>query len=124
LFDLSGQTAASLTATTLDPDQVAAANGSSNGNLLSMANLRSPAGGEAGWAALAASQSQATSAARAQDAAASTRRDGAQSARADVSAVDLDHEAAELIRFQQAYQGSARVLQVARETMQSILNAF
>jgi flagellar hook-associated protein 1 len=125
LFNLSGGTASSLTAISLDPDQVAAANSDGgNGNLLSMASLRGPTGGEAGWAALAASQSQAVASARAQDAAASTRRDGAQSARADVSAVDLDHEAAELLRFQQAYQGSARVLQVARETMQAILNAF
>ncbi len=125
LFDMSGGTAASLMAVSLDPDQVAAANSSGrNGNFLSLLGLRSPSGAEAGWAALTASQSQATASARAQDAAASTRRDGAQSARADVSAVDLDHEAAQLLRFQQAYQGSARVLQVARETMQTILNAF
>ncbi len=125
LFDISGGTAAALQATALDPDQVAAADGSAaNGNALSLSGLRGANGAEANWAALSASQAQATASARAQDAAASTRRDGAQSARADISAVDLDHEAAELLRFQQAYQGSARVLQVARETMQSILNAL
>jgi flagellar hook-associated protein 1 len=125
LFDVIGGTAASMAALSRNPDQVATANSSGgNGNLLTLSSLRGPNGGEAGWAALAASQSQATAGARAQDAAASNRRDGAQSARVDVSSVDLDHEAAELLRFQQAYQGSARVLQVARETMQSILNAF
>ncbi len=125
LFDISGASAATIAAIALDPSQVAAADTSSaNGNLLALSGLRGASGTEAAWAALAASQSQATASARAQDSAASTRRDGAQSARADVSAVDLDHEAAELLRFQQAYQGSARVLQVARETMQSILNAF
>ena len=46
---------------------------------------------------------------------------GAVAARDAVSAVDLDAEAVELLRFQQAYQASARVIQVARETMQSIL---
>jgi flagellar hook-associated protein 1 len=125
LFDTSGATAASLRALGLEPEQVAAADGSTrNGNLLSMAGLRGASGTEAGWADFAASQAQATAAARAQDAAAASRRDGAQSARADVSAVDLDQEAGELLRFQQAYQGAARVLQVARETMQSILNAL
>ncbi|HVF92727.1 MAG TPA: flagellar hook-associated protein FlgK [Sphingomonas sp.] len=49
-------------------------------------------------------------------------RDGAIAARDAVSAVDLDNEAVELLRFQQAYQASARVIQVARETMQSILD--
>lgn len=48
-------------------------------------------------------------------------RDGALAARDAVSSVDLDNEAVELLRFQQAYQASARVIQVARETMQSIL---
>ena len=49
-------------------------------------------------------------------------RDGAIAARNAISAVDLDNEAVELLRFQQAYQASARVIQVARETMQSILD--
>jgi flagellar hook assembly protein FlgD len=70
------------------------------------------------------SQAQAAAAARAQDAAATTRREGAFAARDSVSEVDLDHEAAELLRFQQAYEGAARIIQVARETMQSILSVF
>jgi flagellar hook-associated protein 1 FlgK len=45
-------------------------------------------------------------------------------ARDHVSGVDLDHETADLVRFQQAYEGSARVIQVARETFQSILSAI
>lgn len=48
-------------------------------------------------------------------------RDGAIASRDVVSAVDLDTEAVDLIRFQQAYQASSRVIQVARETFQSIL---
>lgn len=48
-------------------------------------------------------------------------RDGAAAARDAVSGVDLDQEAVDLIRFQQAYQASSRVIQIARETLQSIL---
>jgi len=48
-------------------------------------------------------------------------RDAAVSARDSVSGVSVDEEAVDLMRFQQAYQASARVIQVARETLQSIL---
>ncbi len=121
----AGSGAGAITAIALTPADVAAADASSaNGNMLSLGNLRGPGGGEAGWAAFVSGQAQATAAARAQDAAATTRREGAFAARDDVSEVDLDHEAAELLRFQQAYEGAARVIQVARETMQSILSVF
>ncbi|OYY90418.1 MAG: flagellar hook-associated protein FlgK [Sphingomonas sp. 28-66-16] len=49
-------------------------------------------------------------------------RDGAVAARDQVSGVNLDQEAVDLLRFQQAYQASSRVIQVARETLQSILD--
>ncbi len=121
----AGSGAATIIATALTPDDVAAADTiSANGNMLGFASLRGPSGTEAGWAALVSSQAQATAAARAQDAAATTRREGAFAARDDISQVDLDHEAADLLRFQQAYEGAARVIQVARETMQSILSVF
>lgn len=38
--------------------------------------------------------------------------------------VNLDEETANLVKFQHAYAASAKVLQVADETMQSILNTF
>ena len=60
---------------------------------------------------------------RAQDAAATTRRDAASAARSAVSEIDLDREAADLLRFQQAYSAAARTIQVARDTMQALLNA-
>jgi flagellar hook-associated protein 1 len=120
-----GSGAADIAAIELAPSDVAAADGASaNGNILSFANARGPGGVEAGWANLVALQSQATAASRAQDAAATSRRDGAFNARDDVSAVDLDHEAGELLRYQQAYEGAARTIQVARETLQTILNIF
>ena len=42
-------------------------------------------------------------------------------ARDRVSGVSLDEEAAELIRFQQAYQASAKSMQVATELFNTIL---
>jgi flagellar hook-associated protein 1 len=116
--------AASIAAFALTTAEVAAADATSaNGNMLSFASLRGPNGTEAGWAQIVNLQAQTTANARSQDAAAGTRRDIAFDARDAVSAVDLDQEAAELLRFQQVYEGAARVIQVARETMQSILNA-
>lgn len=47
--------------------------------------------------------------------------DGAVSARDSVSGVDLDSEAVDLMRFQQAYQASSRVIQTARDILQTIL---
>jgi flagellar hook-associated protein 1 FlgK len=125
LYALGSAGAATIALFALTPANVAAADaGSANGNLLAFSNLRGSSGIEAGWAALVAAQSQSVSTARAEDAAASSRRDGAFAARSDVSGIDLDQEAADLLRFQQAYEGSARVIQVARDTLQSILNIF
>jgi flagellar hook-associated protein 1 len=120
-----GGGAAALTAAALLPSDVAAADGSgSNGNMLAFNNLRGSTGIEQNVSAMVASQAQAAAAARAQEAAASTRRDGAFAARDAIGAVDLDREAADLLRFQQAYEAAARTIQVARETMQTMLNIF
>lgn len=120
-----GGGAATLTAAALLPSDVAAADAlASNGNMLAFNNLRGAGGVEQGVAAMIAAQAQTTAAARAQEAAASTRRDGAFAARDAIGAVDLDREAAELLRFQQAYEAAARTIQIARETMQTMLNIF
>ncbi|MEM7209390.1 MAG: flagellar hook-associated protein FlgK [Pseudomonadota bacterium] len=44
--------------------------------------------------------------------------------RESISGVNLDEEAADLIRFQQAYQASARTITTAQEIFQSLINAF
>ncbi len=49
-------------------------------------------------------------------------RDSAITARDQLTGVNLDSEAVDLLRFQQAYQASSRIIQVARETFQSILD--
>ncbi len=48
---------------------------------------------------------------------------GANAERESISGVNLDEEAADLIRFQQAYQASARVIQTAQTIFQSLLDA-
>ena len=89
--------------------QVAAGNGSaSNGNALAFGNLRGATGTEAGWTQLVASQSQQVTAANALDSAATARFTGTSQARDNISAVDLDKEAGDLIRYQQAYDAAAR----------------
>ncbi len=48
--------------------------------------------------------------------------DSAVAARDGVSGVNLDNEAIDLLRFQQAYSASSRVIQVARDTLQALLD--
>ena len=47
--------------------------------------------------------------------------DQAVSARDQVSGVSLDEEAADLVRYQQAYQAAAKILQVASQLFDSVL---
>jgi len=46
-----------------------------------------------------------------------TMRDG-------ISGVNLDEEAADLIKFQQLYQANAQVISVARELFDTLLNSL
>jgi flagellar hook-associated protein 1 FlgK len=125
LLGISGG-AATLVLATNDPDAIAAASpsGASNGNLLQLYNLRTPDAAEARWVALIASNAQQLNAARSEAAATGARRDGSFAARDEVSGIDLDREAADLLRYQRAYDASAKIIQVARDTVQSILDLF
>lgn len=116
--------AISLRVLTSDPATVAAASadGTPNGNLLALTSLRADGGAETRWAAMVAAQSQALAAARSEADAAAIRRDNSFAARDEITGIDLDREAAELVRFQQAYNGAAKVLQIARETIQAIMD--
>ncbi|MFS0737618.1 flagellar hook-associated protein FlgK [Sphingomonas sp. 1P06PA] len=117
--------AASLTLATMAIGDVAAASADAeNGNALALTDLRGSNGAEARVASIISGHAQMVAATRAEASAAGARRDSSAAARDEISGVDLDREAAELIRFQQAYDGSARVIQVARETLQSILQLF
>lgn len=54
---------------------------------------------------------------------ATANRDAAAEILNRVSGVDLNVEAAEMLRLQQAYQANSRIIQTARETFDTILNA-
>ena len=87
-----------------------------------LASLRQSGAFEGKLTGIIAETGAALSAKQTVAAAQTSIRDGAVSARDAVSGVNLDDEAVNLLRFQQAYQASSRVIQVARETLQSILD--
>jgi flagellar hook-associated protein 1 FlgK len=110
--------------------QKTGANSSDNGNAQALARLGDRALFDGGLESINAAQSSLTTqaATRAQQAglaldAQSAVKAQAQSARESVSGVNLDEEAADLIRFQQAYQAAAQVIATANEIFQSLLQA-
>lgn len=109
-----------------DPRGIAAATPGgglrNNGNLAGFDTLRSTGKAEAAVTALVSSNAAALTARRSVAEAQGAIRDTAVAARDAVTGVNLDTEAVDLLRFQQAYQASSRVIQVARETLQSILD--
>ena len=122
---LTGTTAATLALATNDPAAIAGADASGeNGNLLAIGSLRGAGGIEAQWRSMSTDQSLLVSSANTQSSAATARRDSAYSSLDEVSGIDLDSEAADLLRYQQAYSASAKIIQTARETLQSILDLF
>lgn len=116
-----------LTLVMTDPRKLAAAapggGTRDNANLLALATTRASGKFEGRATAIVGQNATALAAARSVAAAQNSIRDGA-TARYDATAgVDLDNEAVDLMRFQQAYQGCARVIQVGREVFQSLLDA-
>lgn len=110
-----------------DPAGIAAAYGTAEGprgntNMTRLTQLRTSAGWEKGFddlttenAALLATRKNVATAQGAIHSVALGARDA-------VSGVDLDEEAVNLIRFQQAYQASSRVIQVARDILQTVID--
>lgn len=123
---ISGTTADTIAVSVTDLSKIAAAStaGVANGNALALKDYRNANGPEAKWASLVSTHAQSVAAAKSEQSATAAQRDGALQALDEVTGVDLDVEAAQLLRFQQAYSGSARIIQVARETLQDILNLF
>lgn len=122
---LSGTDAASITLTTNDPSAIAAASSTaSNGNLLNLSSLRGDSGLEKMWAGMITDQGQMVSAAQSENTATAAASNSAFAARDSLTGVDLNTEAGEMIRYQQAYSGAAKVIQVAKDTMQSIFDLF
>ena len=125
LLTMTGGIATLAVATTAIADlALASADGTPNGNLLTLPGLRTADGVETRWNNFMAGNATALASIRSEAAAATALDSSARRQRDSVSRVELDREAADLIRLQQAYEASARVIQVARETMQSILSMF
>ena len=93
-----------------------------NGNLAALATLRRDEGFESQVTTLTTGNASALAGRRAIAEVQSTIRSNAVAARDSVSGVNVDEEAVDLIRFQQAYQASSRVIQVARETLQTLFD--
>ena len=122
---MSGTDAASIALAVTDTNLVAAADATTpNGNLLALAGLRGAGGSETAWHGMVTDQALRVQSAATQATSAANDKDSAYSDLDDVSGVDLDAEAANLMRFQQAYSASAKIIQTARETLQSILELF
>lgn len=109
-----------------DPDLVAAASpsGTPNGNLLALDAIRDASAVEDRWGDLVSANAQVLASASAEAAATATWRDNSYAALDEVTGVDLDAEAADLLRYQQAYSASTRIIQVARETIQALFDAI
>lgn len=118
-----GTTAASLTMVISDISDIAAksSDGRLNGNLINISTIRGNSGVEQGWSALVLAHGNLIGTTKLEQEAAEVRDENARYARENVSGVDLDMEAADLLRTQQAYQACAKVIQTAREVIDSVL---
>ncbi len=125
LLDASGG-AGGMTVTITDPDRIAAAtaDGRPNGNLADLEAVRAASKLEERWGGIVSSTARQLSTAKAEAAASTAWRDLSRAALDEVTGVDLDQEAAELLRYQQAYNASARIIQVARETIDALFAAL
>lgn len=109
-----------------DPRGIAAASAGEgtrgNGNLVALEAVRAGSGFEGRLTAMVADNAAAIQARGIVADAQVAIRDGAVSARDAISGVDLDSEAVDLLRFQQAYQASSRVISIAKDTFQTLLD--
>mgnify|MGYP002780926430 FL=1 len=94
-----------------------------NGNMATLKSLRASGGFETGADGFVSETASALSGKRQIAEAQAMMLEGAIAARDERSGVNLDQEAVELMRFQQAYQASSRIIQVARDTFDTMLNA-
>lgn len=118
-----GTTAASLALVISSGSQIAAAtsDGRLNGNLIDITSVRGAGSVEQGWTTLVTAHGSLLNTTKTEADAAQARDDNARAARDKVSGVDLDAEAADLLRVQQAYQAAAKVIQSAKQIVDTIL---
>jgi flagellar hook-associated protein 1 FlgK len=133
-FQLSGQMPNG-TSFTITPNSAATLGSGDNSNMLQMLNLQTKSlvdpnrnGTSTGLQSFQDAYASATSivgnttnAAKSAGDAANTNLQQTTLAKSNVSGVNLDQEAADLIRYQQAYQASSKVIGVAQTLFQQIL---
>lgn len=120
---LAGNSAARLSVTLQNPDDIATASGgTANGNLLALETVRNSGRFEQRWDDLVSTNAAMLARLQSDTEAATALYDQAQAAREAVSAVDLDAEAADLVAMQQAYGAAARIIQTAREAFDAFLS--
>lgn len=109
-----------------DPRGIAAAAAGAgerdNGNLAALSALRRDGGFETSLSGITTANASALTGRRSIAEVQGTIRANAAAARDSAAGVNIDEEAVDLIRFQQAYQASGRVIQVARETLETLFN--
>lgn len=93
-----------------------------NGNLIALTGLRNSADYEGQVTQIVTNTASALSARQTVADAQAAIHDNAVADRDSVSGVNLDTEAVDLLKFQQAYSASSRVIQTARDIFQSILD--
>ncbi|QDZ08608.1 flagellar hook-associated protein FlgK [Sphingomonas panacisoli] len=124
-IDTSAGTA-QVSATLTDPRGIAAAavggGQRDNTNLAAFAAIRTSGGYESKVVDMTTTNASALAQRKSVADAQQTIRDNAVSSRDALSGVDLDTEAVDLMRFQQAYAATSRVIQVARDTIQTIID--
>lgn len=126
LLNVDTGEAISMRATFPDPDQIPAesSDGRANGNLLALEAVRATSKLEEKWGAIVSGNARQLATAKAEASASAAWRDLSRAALDEVTGVDLDREAADLLRYQQAYNASARIVQVARETIDALFAAL
>lgn len=122
----SGTDAASLTLTLSSPDGLALSRVGqpSNANLLALSSQRSVWALEQRWSDLSVTAAQHSAHADQAVQASDNRHQSNSAAMNAVTGVDLDTEAAELLRLQLAYNAAARVVRVAQETISEVIRTL
>lgn len=121
-----GDPASDVSLVMTDPSAIAAAavggGTRDNSNLANLTALRTSGGYEDTITDMVAANASKISANETVSSAQTTIYDNAVATRDSASGVNIDEEAVDLIKYQQAYQAASRVIQAARDTFQSILD--
>ncbi len=120
-----GVTAAGMSVSTTEPSKIAASgNGDigDNANIRALIDLRLPSGGayEQSYEKQVSTVASALADSKSLAAATKSLRDTTIATRDAGSAVNLDDEAADLLRFQQAYQACSKVIGIAQTLFQTL----